>query len=107
MSVRDFAYAVRTLRKSPVFAMAAIATIALGIGASTAIFSVTEAVLLRPLPYRDPDRLLFAISDMSKRAVKDFPLSNADFHRNGEIREPVNRRTGEYAFGIHSTFADL
>ena len=79
MSFRDLAYAVRTLRKSPVFAITAIVTIALGIAASTAIFSVTDAVLLRPLPYRDPDRLVFAISDMSKRAVKDFPFSNEDF----------------------------
>ncbi len=85
MLFRDLAYALRTLRKSPVFAATAIVTIALGIGASTAIFSVTNAVLLRPLPYKNPDRLVFAISDMRKRNVKDFPFSNADFLdlRNG------------------------
>jgi putative ABC transport system permease protein len=83
--LRDFTYAARTLAKSPVFAATAIVTIALGIGASTAIFSVTNAVLLRPLPYKNPDRLYFAISDMRKRNVKDFPFSNADFIdlRNG------------------------
>src|ERR1039457_5160124 len=75
MLLRDFTYAARTLAKSPVFAATAIVTIALGIGASTAIFSVTNAVLLRPLPYKNPDRLAFAISDMRKRNVKDFPLS--------------------------------
>jgi len=82
---RDFAYAVRVLRKSPVFAATAVVTIALGIGASTAIFSVTNAVLLKPLPYKDPARLVFAISGMQKRGVKDFPFSNADFIdlRNG------------------------
>jgi hypothetical protein len=81
----DFTYAARTLAKSPVFAATAIVTIALGIGASTAIFSVTDAVLLRPLPYKNPDRLFFAISDMRKRNVKDFPFSDADFIdlRNG------------------------
>src|ERR1700704_2272050 len=79
MFVRDLAFAARTLRKSPVFAVTAILTIALGIGASTAIFSVTNAVLLRPLPYKNPDRLAFVISDMRTRNVKDFPFSNADF----------------------------
>jgi putative ABC transport system permease protein len=85
MLLHDLAYALRTLRKSPIFAITAILTIALGIGASTAIFSVTNAVLLRTLPYKDPDRLVFALSDMRKRNVKDFPFSNCDFLdlRNG------------------------
>ena len=85
MLYRDFTYAARVLRKSTVFAATAAITIALGIGASTAIFSVANAVMLRPLPYKNPDRLVFAISDMRKRNVKDFPFSNADFIdlRNG------------------------
>ncbi len=85
MLAKDLAYALRTLRRSPVFAATAIVTIALAIGASTAVFSVMNAVLLRPLPYKDPARLVLACGDLRKRNVKDFPLSNADFLdlRNG------------------------
>jgi putative ABC transport system permease protein len=75
----DFSYAFRTLRNSPVFTITVIVTIALAIGASTAIFSVTNGVLLRKLPYKDPERLVLVRGDLQKRNVKDFPLSNVDF----------------------------
>src|SRR6266853_1970421 len=79
MFAKDLLYAARTLGKNPVFSITAVLTIALGIGASTSIFSVLNAVLLRPLPYAHPDKLLIAWGELRNRNVYDFPFSNADY----------------------------
>ncbi len=82
---QDLRYGARTLLKTPNFALIAVMTLGLGIGANTAIFSVANAVLLRPLPYENPDRLVLAGVELRKRDVKDGVFSNANFFdfRNG------------------------
>jgi putative ABC transport system permease protein len=94
MFTKDLVYAARSLAKSPVFLTTAVLTIALGIGASTAIFSVTNAVLLRPLPYKDPERLIIACGDMRKRNVKDFPFSNAEYF---DLREAAKNTFQDFS----------
>jgi putative ABC transport system permease protein len=82
--LRDLSYSVRTLLRTPVFTVLAVITIALGVGATTAIFSVVNAVLLSPLPYGEPDRLVLIWADMRARDVVDFPFSAPDLR---DLRE--------------------
>src|SRR5262245_8757083 len=79
MHLRDLSFAWRALRRSPVFTIAAVVTIAFGVGASTAIFSVANAVLLRRLPYDHPDRLVVVYMDLRTRNTLGMPLSNENF----------------------------
>jgi putative ABC transport system permease protein len=74
---QDLRYAFRTLRKNPAFTVVAILTLALGIGANTAVFSVIDSVILRPLPFKNADRLLwingkFQLSDLADVSPPDF-----------------------------------
>ena len=83
--LRELIFAARALRRSPIVTLTAALTMALGIGASTAIFSVTNAVLLRPLPYKDPDRLTVLYADLLARNNLGMPLSAENYtdFRNG------------------------
>src|SRR6476659_2786731 len=76
--LKDLAYAARGLRRNVGFAAVATITIALGIGACTAIFSVVDAVLLRPLPYSDAQRLMIVWGELRARNVQDWPFSPPD-----------------------------
>jgi putative ABC transport system permease protein len=77
--IRDIRYAVRTLTRNPGFTLAALGALGLGIGANTAMFSVVSGVLLHPLPYADPDRLVVIFDSFQQQGLERGPAGIADF----------------------------
>jgi putative ABC transport system permease protein len=99
---QDLRYALRTLRRTPGFTAVAILTLGLGIGATTTIFSVVRGVLLTPLPYRDPDRLVniwvdLGVGNQSLPAVT--PLDYLDYRERTTLFEGFAAATGGLTIG--------
>jgi predicted permease len=94
----DLRYAARTLRKSPGFTLVATLTLALGIGANTAIFSVVDAVILRPLPYAEPSRLVELWGNVKRAQVERRGASYPDY---------VDWRDQSHSFEGMAAFSDM
>ncbi|HTQ56845.1 MAG TPA: ABC transporter permease [Bryobacteraceae bacterium] len=106
-SRQDLRYALRTMRKNPGFTLVALLTLALGIGANTAIFSVIHAVLLRPLPYANPGELVTWRSTESQLDIDDIRAQNRSFSAGGGVNPEVLDYTGgSEPMGVRAGYVD-
>jgi predicted permease len=97
--IHDLRYALRQLRKSPGFSAIAMLTLAIGIGASTAIFSIVDTVLLRPLPYSRPDQLVLVTESLPKLGMEEIGVSAGeyqDYRRENRCFSHVAAFEGSY-----------
>src|SRR4026208_2048623 len=94
--IQDLRYAIRTLIKKPGFTAIAIMTLALGIGASTAIFTVVDAALLRGLPYKSPERLyhLWESTPQKEFAQREFSYPDFQDYQKNQSLEGLAAYTG-------------
>jgi putative ABC transport system permease protein len=95
---RDVRHGWRSLLRSPAFTVAAVLTMGLGIGANAAIFSVVRAVLLRPLPYAAPERLVLVWQELRQRNVTHFPTSPPDFQDYRQMSTTFADLAGAFTF---------
>jgi hypothetical protein len=93
--VQDLKFALRMLVKNPGFTLVAVLTLALGIGANSAIFSVVDAVMLQPLPYKDPGQLLFLSGLLRQTGT---PGASLSFTKFTQIQEQSHTLEGSAAF---------
>ena len=98
--LQDVKFAARMLRKNPGFTAVAVLTLALGIGANSAIFSVVNAVLLQPLPYREPARLLFISSSDLRTKVNGINVSFTKFSLLREQRQELESIAAYYGTSL-------
>src|SRR5215475_5924801 len=89
--IQDLRYGFRTLTKSPAFTVVAVLTLALGIGANSSIFSLINAVLLRPLPFKDPDRLISSWERRHSSNVASLPISGPEFVAGREQGSSIDK----------------
>lgn len=97
---QDLRFSLRSLRSRPAYAAAAVLTLALGIGAATAVFSVVDGVLLKPLPVEDEDRLLVVWKAAPERGFEQMPFSYASFEA---LRERLRTVSGLAAHPYHGS----
>ncbi len=100
--LQDTRYSLRTMSRNPAFAITTTLILALGIGGNTAIFSVIRAVLLRPLDYRDPDRLVHFSVENSRQPMQNPSFSSAQFE---EMKASAKSFTALGAYGRPENFA--
>src|SRR5262249_28310084 len=90
MLIDDLRYSLRLLRKSPLATSAIILTVALAVGATTAGSSVFTALIRRPLPYREPERLVWVAERNDKLNLPTFTTSGLNFRSWQELKAPVD-----------------
>ena len=104
-TLHDVRLAMRSLVKNRGFAATAVLTLALGIGASVAIFSVVNAVLIEPLPYKDPSRLVVVWQELRARGVNEFPFPGGDIpdvRAKGTFEDLAIIQTGRQSLTLES-----
>jgi len=93
---QDLTLAFRKIRRAPGFALVAILTLALGIGGNAALFSLVDGVLLRPLPYRESERLVSITEENLEKGFRDFGISPANLRDLVEARGGIFQATTSY-----------